>query len=80
MLCKNNQTFRTIIRAIFTPKRYLNSEPIKRISKSWTFEESKKLIELVKVHGTNWKLIQEHFHDRGRKSVASRYHLILHSK
>jgi hypothetical protein len=81
MRCKNNQTFQTILQAIFLPKRFKSSEATTKVAKKlWSFEESKKLVELVHVHGTKWQLIQEYFPDRGRKAVGSRYQFLMQSK
>lgn len=89
LLCKHGHVnnFRSVIKAIFfqqerfaTNAAAATAATVKRNRKPWTLEESKKLIELVKIHGTNWMEIQQHFADRGRKSIGGRYHHMLTSR
>lgn len=85
MFCKKNPTLRTVIQSIFTEQRcFYTTKPVEAVQKfpkkSWTEEESKKLLQLVEEHGTNWKIIEKHFPDRGKKSVGGRYHFMRQSK
>jgi hypothetical protein len=91
LLCKNNHaSFKIIIKSIFvqqerntataTAATKAITTATKEKRKPWTVEESKKIIELVQIHGTKWKKIQEHFPDRGSKSIGGRYHHIMQSR
>lgn len=74
MSCK---TFNSIIKSLFIQQRPIST--LKFPKKAWTLQESKKLIDLVEIHGTDWIIIQQYFTDRGRKSIGGRYHFMMQS-
>lgn len=75
MSCK---TFSSILKALFIQRRPISSS--KHVKKTWTPQESKKLLDLVEIHGTDWIALQQHFTDRGRKSLGGRYRFLMQSR
>ncbi|KAI9364568.1 hypothetical protein BD770DRAFT_469026 [Pilaira anomala] len=63
--------FRSYLRPFFVQQRTYTAK--KPTSKLWSLEESKQLLDFVKIYGRDWVTIAPHFKDRGRKSLSSRY-------
>ncbi|KAG2213113.1 hypothetical protein INT47_011262 [Mucor saturninus] len=72
MACK---TYSSIFKSLFIQHRSFSAT--KTPAKVWTSEESRKLLDLVEIHGTNWVTIQQHFLDRNRKSLGGRYRSLM---
>lgn len=80
--CSKRFFFHNIIRNISTATSKTKEKALsikETIRKPWTVQESKKLIELVKIYGKKWKTISPHFSDRNEAALSGRFNYIAQS-
>lgn len=80
--CSRSFLFHNTIRNIYTVTSKTKEKTLnikETIRKPWTVQESKKLIEFVKLYGKKWKAISPHFSDRNAAALSGRFNYIAQS-